>query len=98
MLGKGANAFAAEDARDLAEANAEGQSDCAAADRPWWDFGLADEVLNEVGLYYLGQGAYESLVVVSLQHSFCSSSLRRDFLPAAWYQATDIGEMLETFR
>jgi hypothetical protein len=35
----------------------------------WWNLGLTDEVLDEVGLYYLGQ---------------------------AWYQATDIGEVLET--
>jgi hypothetical protein len=35
----------------------------------WWELGLTDEILDEVGLYYLGQ---------------------------AWYQASDIGEVLET--
>ena len=55
--------------RNTAEGDIDMQS-LSELKRPWWDLGLADDILNEVGLYYLGQ---------------------------AWYQATDVGEMLETF-
>lgn len=38
--------------------------------RPWWDLGLADDILNEVGLYYLGQAYYAAADIGEVLETF----------------------------
>jgi len=56
-----ATAVTSTHARQLQEANAtDSQQD------NWWEFGLADPVLNEVALYYLGQAWHRSADVADV--------------------------------